>query len=42
MARGLFLMVPAHGHVNPTIGLVNELISKGDSINIYSRRRISR
>lgn len=32
MARGLFLMVPAHGHVNPTIGLVNELISKGDSI----------
>lgn len=25
-------MVPAHGHVNPTIGLVNELISKGDSI----------
>ncbi len=32
MARGLFLAFPGHGHVNPTIGLVNELISRGDDI----------
>lgn len=32
MARGLFLMMPAHGHVNPTIGLVNALLKKGDKI----------
>ncbi len=32
MARGLFLTLPGHGHVNPTIGLVSELINKGDEI----------
>ena len=32
MARGLFLIIPGHGHVNPTIGLVEELIKKGDEI----------
>ena len=32
MARGLFLVFPGHGHVNPTIGLVTELINKGDEI----------
>ncbi len=32
MARGLFLIIPGHGHVNPTIGLVKELIAKGDEI----------
>ena len=32
MARGLFLIIPGHGHVNPTIGLVQELIKKGDEI----------
>ena len=32
MSRGLFLTLPGHGHVNPTIGLVSELINKGDEI----------
>ena len=32
MAKGLFLIFPGHGHVNPTIGLVTELINKGDQI----------
>lgn len=36
MAKGLFLIFPAHGHVNPTIGLVKELISKGDEITYIS------
>ncbi|MGL5648737.1 MAG: macrolide family glycosyltransferase [Clostridium sp.] len=32
MKKGLFLMRPAHGHVNPTIGVVNELLKKGHEI----------
>ena len=36
MAKGLFLIFPAHGHINPTIGLVKELISKGDEITYIS------
>ena len=32
MARGLFIIFPGHGHVNPTIGLVSELINKGDEV----------
>lgn len=35
MAKGLFLGFPGHGHVNPTIGLVKELISDGDEITYY-------
>lgn len=35
MARGLFLGFPGHGHVNPTIGLIKELISTGDEITYY-------
>ncbi len=36
MAKGLFLVFPGHGHVNPTIGLVTELINKGDEITYIS------
>ncbi len=36
MSKGLFLIFPAHGHVNPTIGLVKELINKGDEITYIS------
>lgn len=35
MAKGLFLGFPGHGHVNPTIGLVKELVSDGDEITYY-------
>lgn len=35
MAKALFLGFPGHGHVNPTIGLVKELISRGDTITYY-------
>lgn len=35
MAKGLFLGFPGHGHVNPTIGLVKELIAAGDDITYY-------
>ena len=35
MTKGLFLGFPGHGHVNPTIGLIKELVSKGDTITYY-------
>lgn len=35
MSKGLFLGFPGQGHVNPTIGLLKELISRGDEITYY-------
>lgn len=35
MSKILFLGIPAHGHVNPTLGLVNELIKHGEEIVYY-------
>lgn len=32
MSKVLFLNVPAHGHVNPTLGLVNELVRQGEEV----------
>lgn len=33
MARGLFLNTArSHGHINPTIGLVKELVARGDEV----------
>ena len=29
MAKGLFLIFPAHGHINPTIGLVAKKPDRG-------------
>lgn len=36
MAKVLFLNVPSHGHVNPTIGLVNELVKQGEEVIYFS------
>ncbi|MDT3427383.1 MGT family glycosyltransferase [Paenibacillus forsythiae] len=35
MSKVLFLSVPAHGHVNPTLGLVHELIHQGEEITYF-------
>ncbi|EKQ57213.1 MULTISPECIES: macrolide family glycosyltransferase [unclassified Clostridium] len=35
MSKVLFLSIPAHGHVNPTLGLVNELIKQGEDITYF-------
>ena len=35
MSKVLFLSIPAHGHINPTLGLVNELIKQGEEITYF-------
>ncbi|MFD1773063.1 macrolide family glycosyltransferase [Paenibacillus rhizophilus] len=35
MSKALFLSIPAHGHVNPTLGLVNELINQGEEVTYF-------
>ncbi|MBY9078409.1 glycosyl transferase [Paenibacillus sp. HN-1] len=35
MSNVLFLSVPAHGHVNPTLGLVHELTKRGERVTYF-------
>ena len=36
MSKIVFFCIPAHGHTNPTLGVVAELISKGHEVWYYS------
>ena len=36
MAKALFLGLPLHGHTNPSLPLVRELVARGDEIVYYS------
>ena len=36
MSKVLFLSVPSHGNVNPTLGLVSELIKQGEDVIYFS------
>ncbi|MDN5284890.1 MAG: glycosyltransferase, family [Mucilaginibacter sp.] len=36
MSKVLFLSAPAHGNVNPTLGLVNELVKQGEEVIYFS------
>jgi MGT family glycosyltransferase len=36
MSKAVFLSLPLHGHVNPTLPLVRELVDRGDEIVYYS------
>jgi len=36
MTKAVFLSLPLHGHVNPTLPLVHELVDRGDEIVYYS------
>lgn len=36
MARIVFFCIPAHGHTNPTLGVVKELTSRGHEVFYYS------
>ena len=35
MARIVFFCIPAHGHTNPTLGVVTELVSRGHQVSYY-------
>ncbi|WP_236897363.1 macrolide family glycosyltransferase [Clostridium beijerinckii] len=35
MSKVLFLSIPAHGHINPTLGLVNKLVKQGEEITYF-------
>ena len=35
MGRGVFITMPAHGHLNPTLPVVAELVRRGESIDYY-------
>ncbi|RCX12983.1 MGT family glycosyltransferase [Anaerobacterium chartisolvens] len=32
MSKGLFINLPSHGHINPTLGVVKELIERGEEV----------
>lgn len=36
MSNVLFLSAPAHGNVNPTLGLVSELVKRGEEVHYFS------
>lgn len=36
MSRIVFFCIPAHGHTNPTLGVVKELIERGHEVTYYS------
>lgn len=36
MARAAFFSIPAHGHVNPTLPVVSELIRRGEFVTYYN------
>ncbi|PJI10093.1 MULTISPECIES: macrolide family glycosyltransferase [Clostridium] len=35
MSKVLFLNMPAHGHVNPTLGIVSELVKHGENVTYF-------
>ncbi len=36
MSKIVFFCIPAHGHTNPTLGIVEELVKRGDEVWYYS------
>ena len=36
MSKIVFFSMPAHGHTNPTIEVVKELVSRGHEVVYYS------
>lgn len=41
MAKALFVSLPLHGHVNPTLALVRELAARGHDITYYATDRFA-
>ena len=40
MSKIVFFCIPAHGHTNPTLGVVRELVSRGHEVIYYSYRML--
>lgn len=40
MSRIVFFCIPAHGHTNPTLGVVRELVERGHEVLYYSYRML--
>jgi len=36
MARGVFFNIPFHGHINPTLPMIEELTRRGDHVTYYA------
>ena len=36
MSKIVFFCIPAHGHTNPTLGVVRELVAQGHEVWYYS------
>ena len=36
MSKIAFFCIPAHGHTNPTLGVVKELVNRGNEVWYYS------
>ena len=36
MSKVLFLNIPSHGHINPTLGLVEGLVKQGDEVLYFT------
>ena len=36
MKKIVFFCIPAHGHTNPTLGVVSELVNRGHHVWYYS------
>lgn len=36
MSKVLFLGVPSHGHINPTLGLISELVNQGEEVVYFA------
>jgi MGT family glycosyltransferase len=41
MSRAWFYNIPYHGHINPTLPLVQELVNQGDQVTYYSTPEFS-
>ncbi|MCI1946178.1 macrolide family glycosyltransferase [Clostridium luticellarii] len=42
MSKMLFISLPGHGHVNPTLGLVSELVRRGEKVTYYLTKDFQR
>lgn len=42
MSKVLFLSIPSHGHMNPMMGLANELVNQGEEVTFFSSKEFKK